>query len=189
MDNTIPGFRIKKIRVGKGLSQEELASAAGIDLRTVQRIENDETTPRMHTLRQLASALGTTIHELRRQEMRESKSLLQAMNISAIIGLFVPVLGILMSVILWIKQRDKIIGVDVLGKKVLNYCFTLFLIGVLTGIGFFVSLIMEFRAGYLVVILFITFVIYPLTLVIVVINSFLIASNRSAFFPAIRFLK
>ncbi len=36
------GKRIKEIRIKRGLSQEQLAEAAKVNLRTIQRIENDE---------------------------------------------------------------------------------------------------------------------------------------------------
>ncbi len=38
--------RVKELRTKKGLSQEQLAEASGLSLRTIQRIENGETLPR-----------------------------------------------------------------------------------------------------------------------------------------------
>jgi len=51
-------------RQRKGLSQEELAAAAQLSLRTVQRIENGETVPRGFTLQALASALQLPVEAL-----------------------------------------------------------------------------------------------------------------------------
>lgn len=49
---------IKEARVSKGITQQELADLTGISLRSVQRIENGEVTPRAYTLRTLYTQLG-----------------------------------------------------------------------------------------------------------------------------------
>lgn len=57
------GKRIKEIRLKKGLSQEELAEASKVNLRTIQRIENNETKPREKTLQLIFNALEIVIIE------------------------------------------------------------------------------------------------------------------------------
>ncbi|NVK53507.1 MAG: helix-turn-helix transcriptional regulator [Flavobacteriaceae bacterium] len=49
---------IKKTRIEKNLSQEELSEISNLSLRTVQRIENNDTTPRGDTLNRLTKALN-----------------------------------------------------------------------------------------------------------------------------------
>jgi len=39
------GQKIREVRKRKGLSQEELAESAKVNLRTIQRIENNENEP------------------------------------------------------------------------------------------------------------------------------------------------
>lgn len=51
------GNKIKEIRIKKGLSQNELAEAAKVNIRTIQRIENNDTTPRGNTLKLIFTAL------------------------------------------------------------------------------------------------------------------------------------
>jgi len=51
------GEKILEIRKQKGLTQEELADRAKINLRTVQRIEKNETEPRGNTLKMLCNVL------------------------------------------------------------------------------------------------------------------------------------
>lgn len=51
---------IKELREQKGLSQEELSEASGVSLRTIQRIENGEGTPRESTLNTIAESLNVT---------------------------------------------------------------------------------------------------------------------------------
>lgn len=50
--------KIADARNRKGLTQEELAALAKVNVRTIQRIESGQTVPRAYTLRAIASALG-----------------------------------------------------------------------------------------------------------------------------------
>lgn len=53
------GNKISAIRNQKGITQKELSEAGNIDIRTLQRIESGEVTPRLSTLRLIAGALST----------------------------------------------------------------------------------------------------------------------------------
>ncbi len=48
---------VKKIRIEKGLSQEELSEKSELSLRTIQRLENGKSEPRGDTLKRLTNAL------------------------------------------------------------------------------------------------------------------------------------
>ncbi|MBC8155587.1 MAG: helix-turn-helix transcriptional regulator [Bacteroidetes bacterium] len=48
---------IAEKRKEKGLTQEELAERACVTIRTIQRLENGENTPRSHTLKAVVDAL------------------------------------------------------------------------------------------------------------------------------------
>ncbi|RAJ00418.1 helix-turn-helix protein [Chitinophaga skermanii] len=56
--------KILLARKQKGLTQEELAELTNINVRTIQRIENGETTPRVFTLKTLAAALSIPFETL-----------------------------------------------------------------------------------------------------------------------------
>ena len=58
------GSRIRRLREAARLTQEELATAAGIGRVTLVRIENGEQSPRYETLVALAGALGRPVAEL-----------------------------------------------------------------------------------------------------------------------------
>jgi transcriptional regulator with XRE-family HTH domain len=58
------GHSVRELRVGKLLTQEELARAAGISLRQLVRIESNEVEPRFSTMRKLAGVLGVEPAEL-----------------------------------------------------------------------------------------------------------------------------
>ncbi len=58
---------VKQLRTEKSWSQEELATAAGLNLRTVQRIEK-EATASLQSKKALASVFGIAIKELESKE-------------------------------------------------------------------------------------------------------------------------
>lgn len=57
-------FNVKHYREKQGWSQTELASIAGLDRKTVNRIENGHYTPTIDTLIKLGSAFGVTTNKL-----------------------------------------------------------------------------------------------------------------------------
>lgn len=58
------GERVLAFREHAGLSQEELASAAGVSSKTVSRLELGRHDGRNSTIRQVAKALGVSEHDL-----------------------------------------------------------------------------------------------------------------------------
>jgi transcriptional regulator with XRE-family HTH domain len=58
------GMKIKFLREGLSLTQQELAFRANIDIRTVQRIENGESNVTINNLYALAEALNVQPHQL-----------------------------------------------------------------------------------------------------------------------------
>ena len=58
------GDNLKRQRIRRALTQEELAAKAGLTTASVARIERNETEPRMSTLRKLAKALNIDPAEL-----------------------------------------------------------------------------------------------------------------------------
>ena len=55
---------LKELRTRSGMSQEYLAEESRVSLRTIQRIENNESQPTGETIKRVASALGVTLDEL-----------------------------------------------------------------------------------------------------------------------------
>ncbi len=51
------GNKLKTLRMEQALTQEELATKAGVAHNTVARLERNETEPHMSTVRKLANAL------------------------------------------------------------------------------------------------------------------------------------
>lgn len=116
--------RVKELRRQRGVTQEILAEDSGLSLRTIQRIENNETTPRGESLRRLALALNTTPDEIIDWKIQEDKGYLILMSLSALGFLFFPILGIVIPLIFWILKKDKVRNVDKIGKSILNFEIT-----------------------------------------------------------------
>ncbi|QLG44880.1 helix-turn-helix domain-containing protein [Costertonia aggregata] len=58
------GNKITELRKQKGLTQEELVERCNINVRTLQRIENGEVSPRSYTIKTILSALDHDYEEL-----------------------------------------------------------------------------------------------------------------------------
>lgn len=58
------GAQVRRVREQALLTQEELASRAGVGLTTLNRIENNRSEPHFRTIRKLAKALDVDPREL-----------------------------------------------------------------------------------------------------------------------------
>ena len=109
--------RIRQRRTEKGYSQEYLAESASISIRTLQRIEGGQTQPRGHTLIALANALDTAVEDLMDFIKKENSNTLHAINLSALSYWIFPLGNILLPLILWIINKDKVKGANQFGKR------------------------------------------------------------------------
>ena len=64
------GEAIRQLRNKRGLSQEDLAHAAGVTTGTVSTIERGNSNPPWGTVKRIAQALGVTIVELAKLSQR-----------------------------------------------------------------------------------------------------------------------
>lgn len=112
--------KIKALRKSKGLSQEALAEIAGLSLRTVQRIENENKNPSGDSLKRLSTALGVSPDYLLEWEPNENTNFLLILAFSPILCIFNPFLAIIVPLILWSLKKNQIKGVNRLGVKVLT---------------------------------------------------------------------
>ena len=58
------GERLKELRTRLNYSQKEISEKTGLTVRTIQRIENNEVKPSLHSLRVLGEALQTDLTEV-----------------------------------------------------------------------------------------------------------------------------
>jgi transcriptional regulator with XRE-family HTH domain len=104
------GQEIKKLRLDRGMTQEELAERTNLSTRTIQRIENGEVDPRAYTLQTLASALEVEfelLNSIRDEELdpviaRQRDFWLPMLHLSGIFVFLIPPL------IIWLAKKDEI---------------------------------------------------------------------------------
>ena len=109
--------RLRQRRIQKGYSQEYLAENAQISVRTLQRIEGGYTEPRGHTLIVLADALDMPIEDLMDFTKRDNVGTLHAINLSALAYWVFPLGNILLPLIIWIINKERVKGANYFGKR------------------------------------------------------------------------
>lgn len=199
MKNSKLSERVTELRNRKGFSQEVLAEESGLSLRTIQRIENGETTPRGDTLQRIAKGLGVTSEELIDWKLEKNDSYLAILNASALTFIFFPIFGILVPLVMWISQKNKIHGIDRNSRKILNFQITWSLVLFLSIIGYIGGNFYRVNQSSLIspsllinpLYLWGTIVLmYFINLVLVVINSVRLKSGKNvSYFLGIPFLK
>ncbi|MDT0555047.1 helix-turn-helix domain-containing protein [Patiriisocius hiemis] len=115
------GKKIREIRKKKGLSQEELAESAKVNLRTIQRIENNESEPRGKTLTLICEVLDINAEDLFDYGKQPDKSYLTIFHLTVLTFLAIPVGNIIIPLIMWMNKKDKVIGLKQMGANLLNY--------------------------------------------------------------------
>lgn len=118
--------QIRMLRKKKGLSQEALAELAGINLRTLQRIETGASIPRGETLRLLAEALDVPVEIFSAADAApaapiEDTGVLKLLNLSALSFWFLPFGNVLLPLAFWIYKRDSVAVVAEFGKRVVLF--------------------------------------------------------------------
>jgi len=157
------GLTILKFRKEKGLTQEELAEQAKLNVRTIQRLESGEVMPQPHTLRVLSEILGYnfTVHA-----NQNDRIWILIMHISNFIPLIFPALFI------WIWKKDEIVDIQNHGTDILNFQITMFL--ALFFSGFLILIIIGFP-----LLIFLAFYISYITLL----NTVKVATGKSYRYP------
>lgn len=196
------GKKIKELRARKGLSQEELAEQAQISLRTVQRIENDETEARGDTLIRMAKAFHVDPEYLTEMPFEEaemapddSRGFLTLFNLSALSFIIFPLFGIIMPLALWLSNRKKIKNIDALCKRVINFQISWCLFIVVTMIvlinhEFFHIPSPIFNLGAPEVLLMCIPLFGVVNFFYIIFNSILVYNTRQIFYqPALPFLR
>tara|TARA_B110000037_G_scaffold193429_1_gene228329 strand:+ start:137 stop:700 length:564 start_codon:yes stop_codon:yes gene_type:complete len=168
------GKRIRDIRKKKGLSQEELAESAKVNLRTIQRIENNESEPRGKTLNLICNVLQINAEDILDYGKQPDKSYLTIFHLSVIVFLAIPVGNIIVPLILWMNKKDKIIGLKEIGANLLNYQIVWSIITFSSITAFAFSKIMHY--GYYPILFYVFIGLYALNIILPII--FAIKTNK-----------
>jgi transcriptional regulator with XRE-family HTH domain len=191
------GTRIIEIRKLKGLTQEELADQAKINLRTLQRIEKGETEPRGNTLKMLCAVLEINIEDILDYGKQEDTKYLSYFHLSVLSFLLVPLGNLLIPSILYFTKRDKIIGLNRQGADLLNFqiLWTLFFSGSMT-----IGIVLSFNpfldkqvseSTSLHPLVYLGGILYLLNIVYPIIVSILVRKNNQKryYFPLLKFIR
>lgn len=113
---------IINLRNQKGYSQQRLADESKLSLRTIQRIENGESSPRGDTLNRIFEALGESASYGNYKSLKDQKWFLHLINLSPVFGILIqPIFGILLPILLWLLKREEISLADNYGKKIIQF--------------------------------------------------------------------
>ena len=106
------GKKIADMRKQNGLTQAELAFETNINVRSIQRIEAGEVTPRLSTLKLLSQKLG---FEFNGHGTKEADFWLLLMHLSSVMPIVV------VALIIWIWKREEVPEIEEQGVDVLNF--------------------------------------------------------------------
>ncbi len=148
------GKIIYEVRMKKGLSQEELAEMAKVNLRTIQRIENDLTEPRETTINLIFGVLEIDHNELKPQvEENDFGNLVQKIiNTLFIILLNITIAGI----IIYLTVYDGANTYTRIGAFCLCILLPYFIVSLTRSATSAVRLV-KFGTGFILLIIFLLF--------------------------------
>jgi transcriptional regulator with XRE-family HTH domain len=91
-------MNVKTYREAKQLTQEELAKASGVSVRTIQRIEAGQA-PKGHTAKVLAKALGIELTQITQTQTIANKvTQLKLINLAPLFVLSIPLLNFILPI-------------------------------------------------------------------------------------------
>lgn len=106
--------KIAALRAAKGMTQEDLANATGISLRTVQRIEQGQVKPRPYSLKKIAEALQADYCTLYQPEGAGAANNLQSLFMGGskqvFIAIFFSCCLAVMFILLLLNITSQILG-------------------------------------------------------------------------------
>ena len=112
--------------------------------------------------------------------MREDKQLLMITHLSQLLDLVTGIGGFIVPLIIWLTQKDKVIGMDEHGKMILNFQISLFIYFIIS-----IPLIILFGLGILIMI-----VLGIIALVFPIINAIRVSNWEMPNYPfSIQFVK
>jgi len=126
--NTIElGRKIAEIRRQKGITQEELAERASINVRTIQRIEKGDVDARSYTINEIAKALEIEPSLLLDTKTDDNRLWILLLHMTN----YFPVM--LLAIFIYTWKKDESPEIQEHGKKVLNFQITMFFLLIIAG--------------------------------------------------------
>lgn len=112
--------------------------------------------------------------------MREDNQMLVMTHLSQLLDLITGIGGFIVPLILWLTQKDKVAGMDMHGKMILNFQISLFLYSIIA-----IPLIILLGLGIILIIL-----IGIMALIFPIINAVKVSNGEMPSYPlSITFIK
>ena len=112
--------------------------------------------------------------------MREDNQMLVMTHLSQLLDLVTGIGGFIVPLILWLTQKDKVAGMDMHGKMILNFQISIFIYSIIC-----IPLILLFGLGFLGLI-----VIGLIALILPIMNALKVSNGEMPYYPlTIEFLK
>lgn len=171
------GEKIREVRKKKGLSQEELAESSKVNLRTIQRIENNESEPRGKTLHLICEVLDIHAEDILDYGKKEDNHYLIILHLSVLAFLVIPVGNIILPLILWMTKKDKIIGMKEAGANLLNFQIIWSVFAYISVVFFALFKILHY--GSYDILFYMMVVLYALNVILPILSAFRIRNGNT----------
>ena len=120
------GKEIKRLRIERGYTQQELSDLSNLSIRTIQRIENNEGDSSSHTIKSICEVLNVDFKNLKNEKMKngieQSNLWIVLLHLSGILFVLFP------PIIIYYLFKDKNELIEQHGKDVINFQISMFLI-------------------------------------------------------------
>lgn len=105
--------------------------------------------------------------------MREDKQLLMLTHLSQLLDLFTGIGGFIVPLIIWLTQKDKVLGMDAHGKMIINFQISMFIYSIIA-----IPLMLLFGLGILILI-----IIGLMVLIFPIINAIKVSNGEIPSYP------
>ena len=184
MSSTFSSEKLTELRKLKGYSQEKLAERAGINIRTLQRLEKTDVNPQPHTLKILADALEVTIDDFMVAPIEDMPTQMPALlHFSGLAGTIIPLGNVFVPFLFWLYKKKQFPELDTHVKQVVNFHLSITVYVYATLLVFFT---VEQLSGILILTILLGFsiIVFP------ILNGFRVLKKRPTFYPfSIKFWK
>jgi len=112
--------------------------------------------------------------------MREDKQMLIMTHLSQLLDLVTGIGGFIVPLVLWLTQKEKVAGMDMHGKMILNFQISLFIYSIIC-----IPLIFLLGLGIILII-----IIGLIALILPIMNAIKVSNGEMPYYPlTIEFLK
>jgi len=112
--------------------------------------------------------------------MREDNQMLVLTHLSQLLDLVTGIGGFIVPLVLWLTQKDKVAGMDMHGKMIINFQLSLFIYSIIS-----IPLIFLLGLGIILII-----IIGLIALILPIMNAIKVSNGEMPYYPlTIQFLK